>query len=336
MITKTSKIIENCHAEDISEDIINATEPLILKNFANDWPLVIAGKKSPKHAAEHLSALYNDSPVNVCFGEAQTSGRVFYNEKMDGFNYQAAQANLNVVFDKILQHLHDAKPPTIYVASTEIDSCFPGLANENPIDLQQYKPLTSLWIGNKTTIAAHYDFPNSIAVNVVGKRRFTLFPPDQISNLYVGPMEFAPGGQDISLVDFSAPDFDKHPKFKLALDSAEIAELDAGDALFLPSMWWHHVEGLTPFNVLMTHWWRNSPAYMGRPNNALSMAMLSLRSLPIEQRQAWKAIFNHYIFDHQDEDVEHIPSSARGVLNQPLDELSARKLRADLLNKLKR
>jgi hypothetical protein len=148
-------------------------------------------------------------------------------------------------------------------------------------------------------------------------------------------MEFAPGGQDISLVDFEQPDLVKYPKFEQAMAAAQVAELEAGDALFMPSMWWHHVEGLDAFNVLVTHWWRNSPAFMGRPNNALMLAMLSLRDLPKAQRQAWKAHFEYYIFDHEKQNLDHIPDQAKGVLSKPHDELAARKLRADLLNKLK-
>jgi hypothetical protein len=138
------------------------------------------------------------------------------------------------------------------------------------------------------------------------------------------------------LVDLNNPDFDKFPKFEQALAAAQVAELSAGDALFLPSMWWHHVQGVEAFNVLITHWWRDTPAFMGRPNNALLLAILSLRNLPVEQRQAWKSIFEHYIFDHKEGDLDHIPENVRGMLSQPLDELSARKIRAELLNQLKR
>ena len=35
----------------------------------------------------------------------------------------------------------------------------------------------------------HFDFPSNLATVIVGERQFTLYPPDMIGNLYVGPME---------------------------------------------------------------------------------------------------------------------------------------------------
>jgi len=335
-INKKVKEIYNCHPDDIPEFVLSSTEPIILKNFGERWPAVIAGKQSPNAAADYLRKFYSDAPINVYYGEPENNGRVFYNKDMTGFNFKSFKANLNQVLDKLIEHCDDPKPPTMYVGSTEVNNWFPGYTKENNAAIDHLKPLTSIWIGNKSKIAAHFDFPNNLACCIAGRRKFTLFPPEQLANLYIGPMEFAPGGQEISLVDFDKPDLVKHPKFEQALAVAQVAELDAGDVLFIPSMWWHHVESLAAFNVLLTHWWRDSPAFMGRPNNALMLAILSLRNLPLAQRKAWQEQFNYYVFEHDDKNLDHIPESIKTYLSQPLDELKARKLRADLLNKLKR
>ncbi len=334
-INKKVKEVHNCQPGDIPEFVLSSSQPLILKGFADKWPVVIAGKESPQNAAEYLRDFYSDIPINVYYSEPENKGRVFYNEEMTGFNFVSSKANLNQVLDKLLVHADDPKPPTMYIGSTEINKWFPRFNEENNASIDHLKPLTTIWIGNRSKIAAHYDFPNNLACCAVGRRKFTLFPPEQISNLYVGPMEFSPGGQDISLVDFDEPDLIKHPKFEQALAAAQVAHLEAGDALFMPSMWWHHVESLDALGVLVTHWWRDSPAFMGRPNSALMLAMLSLRDLPLAQRQAWKAHFDYYIFDHDEENFEHIADVAKGVLSKPHDELAARKLRAELFNKLK-
>src|SRR6185436_21088699 len=132
---------------------------------------------------------------------------------------------LDAVLDEILRHEQSEKPPAIYVGSTTIDTCLPGFRGENDLAMGERAPLASIWIGNRTRIAAHHDLPDNVACVVVGHRRFTLFPPEQLVNLYIGPLDFTPAGQAISLVDFHAPDAAKFPRFEEALRHACVAEL---------------------------------------------------------------------------------------------------------------
>ena len=139
----------------------------------------------------------------------------------------------------------------------------------------------------------------------------------------------------ISLVDFKNPDFQKFPRFKEALQNAQVAELEPGDALYLPTMWWHHVESLQPYNVLVNYWWDDQPSFLASGMNALYMAMLGIRDKSAHEREGWKQVFNHYIFDGPEKAYAFIPEEARGFLHT-LDRLSVRKLRAFLINKLNR
>ena len=145
------------------------------------------------------------------------------------------------MFDHIEAHLADDTPPAVYVGSTMLDRWFPGFTAENDIGIAPLGPLASVWIGNRTRVSAHYDFPSNIACNVMGRRRFTVFPPEALPDLHFGPLDVTPSGQSISLVDFAAPDLVRHPRFPQALAVAEVAELEPGDAIYLPSMWIHHV-----------------------------------------------------------------------------------------------
>jgi ribosomal protein L16 Arg81 hydroxylase len=190
-------------------------------------------------------------------------------------------------------------------------------------------------MGNRTIASSHYDAPNNIACCAVGRRRFTLFPPEQIFNLYPGPLEPTPGGQAVSLVDMHSPDLGKYPRFREALAAGQSAELEPGDAIFIPSMWWHHVEGLSPFNALVNYWWSSVPAYMPSPMQALYHAMWTLRDRPEREKQAWKNVFEYYVFGPSERASEHLPEAARGVLG-PIDDAQARQLRAMLINKLNR
>jgi Cupin-like domain len=316
--------------------ISQSAEPLVFKGLCLQWPLVQAGLQSAAAASDYMCQFYQGLPVTACYLEPEQQGRIFYNQQQNGSNYQGGKIEFRQFLHRLSGLEQQGARPTYYMGSTEIRQWFPGLAEHNSLALAGLDPLVSVWLGNQSRIAAHYDFPLNLACNAVGHRTFTLFPPEQISNLYPGPMEFAPGGQDVSMVDFAAPDFARFPKFAEALKHAQVAQLDPGDVLFIPSMWWHHVEALDDFNLLISHWWRDTPGYLGRPNNALSMAMLSLRSLPKAQRQAWKAIFDYYIFEHDEVSQQHIQPEALKMLTKPLDELHARQIRADLLNKLKR
>ena len=334
LIDKKTKQIEHCSAQNITSDVLTSTEPLILKGLVADWPLTKLGRESSHKASEYLLQFYNNKPVNVALGEPSTKGRIFYSSDFTGFNYQSLRVSMKILLDKLEQHSSDSSPPTIYMASTMVDHWLPEFRNENDLLLAPINPLASIWIGNKTRIAAHYDLPDNIACSAVGRRRFTLFPPEQMDNLYPGPIDLAPGGQSISLVDFHEPDFERYPKFHQAIQAAQVAELEPGDAIFIPSMWWHHIEALESFNVLVNYWWRNSPAHMGPPLNVLQHAIMGLRDLPAEQRAVWQQLFDYYVFNPQEQAFEHIPEQVRGVLN-PIDEASAKQIRSMLLNKFK-
>jgi hypothetical protein len=319
----------------LSDEILSSTEPLLLKGIVADWPIVEAAMQSTSAVDAYLRRFYQNATVGAFFAGPEINGRVFYNEDFSGVNFQPVKVKLDEVLDRIRRHQGDKQPPCFYVGSTTVDTCLPGFRDENDFDFGDIDPLASIWLGNQTRIAAHYDVPDNLACCAAGRRRFILFPPGELKNLYVGPLDSTPAGQAISLVDFHQPDFDKFPRFRKALSNARVAELEPGDAIFIPSMWWHHVEGLDRLNVLINYWWRQSPGFMGSPANAFDHALLSLRDLPKAEREAWKEIFRFYIFDFDENEIAHIPAHQRGVLS-PLDENAARKLRAALLNKLNR
>jgi hypothetical protein len=195
--------------------------------------------------------------------------------------------------------------------------------------------MVSAWIGNRTTALAHHDLSYNMACCLVGRRRFVLFPPEQVGNLYPGPLEPTPGGQVVTMTDIDAPDFERFPGLRDALAVAEVAELEPGDALYYPAMWWHQVNALEAFNVMVNYWWNTVPDFMDTPQNTLLHGLLSLRDRPEQEKRAWRALFDYYVFGPADRAAAHLPEAARGNL-APLDELRARRLRAWLLRRLNR
>jgi hypothetical protein len=321
--------------DGLTAAMLVSDEPLLLKGMVADWPLVQAGKESAAAADAYIRSYYQNATVGAFIVPPEANGRVFYNDDLSGFNFQRIKLKLDEVLDLIARHQSDENPPCIYVGSTTVDVCLPGLRAENDIDLGSRDPFISIWMGNQSRIAAHYDLPDNVACCAVGHRRFTLFPPEQLANLYVGPLEFTPAGQAISMVDFDNPDFERFPRFRAALEAAIVVDMEPGDALFIPGMWWHHVEALDNFNVLVNYWWRRSPGFMDTPANVLEHAILSIRDLPVEQRKAWQDMFEFYVFNFSEKSVEHIPVERRGMLS-PTNEFTARQIRARLLRKLNR
>ncbi len=168
---------------------------------------------------------------------------------------------------------------------------------------------------------------------MAGRRRFTLFPPEQLKNLYVGPLEFTPAGQPISLVDIDTPDLQTYPRFAEALKAARRAELDPGDAIYIPALWWHDVLSLEDFGSLINFWWRDAEPPLMSPIYALYHAVITMRDLPTNELNAWRNMFDHYVFGDDGEAVRHLPQKARGILGKRTPELVARvkKLLADML-----
>lgn len=320
----------------VPAEVLHQARPVVLRGLVRHWPLVSAARRSPDAAIAYLHAFERPGapPVTATVGPPEIEGRFFYDKAFTGFNFRREEVPLGVVLATLRKYLGHARPPAIYVASTTIDTWLPGFRAANDLPPPGHDPLASIWIGNRSRIAAHQDLPENIACVGAGRRRVTLFPPQQLRNLYVGPLDFTPAGQPVSLVDFAAPDLERFPRFSQALRHALTAELEPGDAVFIPSMWWHHIEGLEDFNVLVNYWWRRTAGWMDAPVDALMLAISSLRELPPEQRALWRDAFDHYVFGYDPDAVAgHVPAPARGVLG-PLDAARAQRLRAKLLQRL--
>jgi hypothetical protein len=326
--------LEGVDAQAIPTSVLQSSRPLLLKGFVKQWPAVQKAQSSDQAISDYVRSFYNGEPLTAYEGAATIEGRIFYNDDLTGFNFERTRQDLNAVLDKLLSCAEESPAPTYYVGSTMVDHWLPGFRSENDIALGTDESLVSIWIGNRSRIAAHYDFPDNIACVVAGRRRFTLFPPEQIDNLYIGPLDFTPSGQAISMVDTSNPDLQRFPKYAQAMQQAVVFDVEAGDAVFIPSMWWHHVESLESFNVLVNYWWRTTPAYLGAPANALLNSLLSMRDLPQAQKQIWKNLFDYYVFGEQETKFDHIPENVRGIL-ATLDSEKAQAIKTQLQKFLK-
>jgi hypothetical protein len=335
MIAKTLKIPElrNIDVPTFRNEILPLSKPVVLKGLVADWPATEAGLRSPQALGEYLKAFDTGRLSNTLMAEAAIRGKFFYSDDLRGFNFAKRQERISDAIDRLLLHLDDETAPATYVQSTPIPEYLPEFAKANVNPLVHSSVPGRIWIGNRLTVTTHYDLSDNLACVVAGRRRFTLFPPDQIANLYPGPLEFTPAGTPVSMVDRENPDFDRYPNFREALAVAQGAELEPGDAVFIPYFWWHHVQSLEPFNVLVNYWWNEARPPLPATYDCLLHAMLAIREMPDNQRAAWRAAFDYYIFKVHGEPLGHLPPEIRGGMG-PMTHQRAQELKQMLLRGL--
>ncbi|HXA36485.1 MAG TPA: cupin-like domain-containing protein [Steroidobacteraceae bacterium] len=322
----------------IRRDVLPDKRPAVFRGLVSGWPAVLQGAVSPAALVRYLNRFDSGKSVDALLAAPEIDGQIFYNDSMSGFNFLRNRLPLAAVAEQVLRYAQFPKSPAVAAQSALIRDCLPGFADENRLDLVDDNVLPRIWLGNRITTPTHVDEWNNIGCVVAGRRRFTLFPPEQIANLYIGPLDFAPTGAPMSLVSLRNPDFGRYPKFREAMAAAHVAELTPGDAIFIPALWWHHVESLESFNMLVNYWWHDlagDGALADSAFDALLHGILSIRSLPPATRRAWGAFFEQYVFGDAAATLEHISPERRGILGALSAEQMAG-LRAHLAKRLTR
>jgi Cupin-like domain len=319
------------------EDVLTRYRPAVLRGLVKSWPAVQAALTSHEDVVRYLVALDSGTPVDAILMPPHARGRIAYNDSMDGINFAHRRLPLSAIIEQLSRYALFDNPPSVAVQSALIPECLPRFAAENRLPVLDAAVAPRIWLGNRVTVPAHVDESNNVACVVAGRRRFTLFPPEQVANLYVGPLDYAPTGAAMSVADLVEPDFERFPRLKDALSAAYVAELAPGDALFIPTLWWHHVESLDQqLNILVNYWWNGTIGTVERTESALDCllhSLLNIKPLPPELRQAWAAMFHHYVFDASDDRLAHIPEHRRGVLGRMSPE-TAQGVRNQLIAKL--
>jgi hypothetical protein len=320
-MNETPHTIREWHQVDASlfeNEIVTQYQPAILRGLVKNWPIVQQAERSPEAVCHYLRALDNGTDVDAITVPFAEKGCIFYRDDLSSFNFSRERMPVSKVLERILNYAKAAQPDSIAAQSALTPYCLPKFAIENQLPLLSGAVMPRIWIGNSIITPAHIDESHNIACVVTGKRRFTLFPPEQAPNLYLGPIDFNPTGSPISMVSLKNPDFERYPKFREALAAAYVADLEPGDALFIPAVWWHHVESIEKVNVLVNYWWKSAA---GSPFASLMHCALNMNDLSPELKAAWGAVFNHFIFNAGTHPLEHIPEHKRGVLGNPPPEL---------------
>lgn len=108
----------------------------------------------------------------------------------------------------------------------------------------------NMWLGPSGTVSClHWDAPHNLLAQVFGRKRIRLYAPLATREMYAAEAPM----QNTSRVDVECVDFAQFPHFPDAPDYDFI--LEAGDMLYIPPTWWHHVRSLDT-TCSLSFWWR--------------------------------------------------------------------------------
>jgi hypothetical protein len=310
---------------------IGAATPVVIKGLVDHWPALAAGKASPLALTQYLSSMDVGIPCTVMEAPASSRGRFGYSADLNEFTFSKSQRGIAEAFGRIVQQGERPGAPIVAVQQLPLGAHMPDFARQNPLRvLPHYEP--RLWIGGRVKTQIHNDRDHNLACVIAGRRRFLLFPPEQVANLYIGPIERPP---PLSVVNVDAPDLARFPRFEAALRSAWQAELGPGDSIFVPRHWWHHVTSMDSFNAMVNCWWGKQTQGLEDPFNTFLLALLAVKDLPAPERDYWRAVFEHYVFNTDPEALAHIPKALQGALGAMSGEVRAtleRRLKSTLVS----
>ena len=327
------QVWENVDFDCFHNEIVPLNQPAIIKSLVSSWPSVVAAKQSAEAAVEYLKNFDNDAVISALVGDPSIKGRFFYTDDLTDLNFKRAQITLSIGLERLLAIKDSPDPHAIALQAIQLNQVLPEFKARNPQPLLEQTIEPTMWVGNRATVAPHYDIHNNLACVMAGSRKFTLFPPEQINNLYPGPVLNAPGGVPVSMLDVNSPDLERYPNYRQAAQVGQQATLEPGDGIFIPALWWHGVESLHSLNILVNYWWGGDTKTHISPNDSLLHSMLSIANLDPHKRRAWQHFFNYYVFKTMDDPKQHLAPDLKDIVADLTPEQEA-ELREFLIKQL--
>jgi hypothetical protein len=320
--------------QSFRRQVLEGCRPVVIRALVRSWPVVQAARAAGtlKH---YLARFDSGASVETFFGDPAIRGKYYYVPGLKGFNFERRMLKLLDAVEAILAASATAGASSVYAGSVPAASCLPGFAADNPMPLLAPQVSPRIWLGTAANVSSHYDTFDNLACVIAGRRRFTLYAPELIGKLYIGPIDNTMSGPPVSLAA-SAPEEARaqFPQFEEIRSRALVAELEPGDALYLPKLWWHQVESTASFNGLVNYWWDAFSVGPDAPYTSMLLAMIAIAERPPAERRAWQAFFDHFVFRSRGHPLAHLPPEQHGILGPLLPENYGR-LRAAVLRLLR-
>jgi hypothetical protein len=215
--------------------------PVVIPGLAGDWPAVRSW------SLPALADQVGDTPVPLQVSEA---GQARQETLPFDHSVRAMLDPGRAATQHYVQQVSLAALPESLRSA--LGSLEPYLGPRYPARLHRFcRDEPRLWVGPAGTVTpVHFDLAHNLFVQLVGRKRFTLFDPSQSAALRYP--DYAQQRLTSSGVDVEQPDLERYPDFARA--RRVVIDLAPGDVLFLPHSWWHHVRALEP-SVSLSHWW---------------------------------------------------------------------------------
>jgi hypothetical protein len=256
-----------------------AQRPVILRNYASAWPALLLWKDwnylrervgTEGHVDVELGAYNSAERMNIPFGS--------YIDYLELWREQYGSEEKEK--DETLE-----APPVLYLAQNDLPPALqadislpPFLGNPetsansrmdfpgDPAVLGEGKLYQCMfWMGPPTaTSPLHFDPLDNLLTQVAGTKRVVLVDPREahLESLYTGlsygqqeNTSAVPVGDLLRDEDGVTGALQDYPQFAKAWAIRQEGKLEAGDALFIPSKWWHYLDSLS-FTISVNVWWR--------------------------------------------------------------------------------
>lgn len=219
--------VEGISKEAFQKEYFVPQQPVVFKDLTVDWPARENWdfKYFRKKAGEVVVPLYDGKPAK---GRQKSHGpamKVRMKEYIDIL--EAGPTDLRMFFFNLLQNCPELVK----------DFKYPDLG------VKFFKRLPVLFVGGEgAKVVMHYDMDlaDNFHFNFAGRKKVVLFSPDQTPFLYKVPYSIV----SMEIIDLDNPDFEKYPALQKAKGYEVI--LEHGEALFIPSKWWHYIKYETP------------------------------------------------------------------------------------------
>lgn len=214
------KKVDSINTEEFTKKYFDPHIPVVIKNFSKSWPA------REKWTVEYFKEMAGDNEVKVYNANFGTPG--------EGYMGKSQTMKFGEYLDKIFYSQSDLRMFLYNI-----------MANAKELTRDVIKPdlvkgfsekFYFMFFGPKgavTQIHFDIDMGHVFHTTFLGRKRFVLFPNDQAKYLYRHPLTVR------SYVDVDRPDFLKYPKLKEAKGYEVV--LEAGETLFIPSGYWHHI-----------------------------------------------------------------------------------------------